>query len=64
MTDLADIKARLEAHKAHVAELGWSRDVPAETWARDVQTLLDDNEALRAALEEARKDFDHGEEGT
>lgn len=30
MTDLADIKARLEAHKAHVAELGWSRDVPAE----------------------------------
>lgn len=30
MTD-HDIKARLEAHKAHVAELGWSRDVPATT---------------------------------
>lgn len=33
MTDLADIKARLEARKAHVAA--------AETWARDVHILLD-----------------------
>lgn len=48
MTDHADIKARLEAHKAHVAELGWSRDVPAETWARDVHILL-------AALDERDK---------